>query len=161
MVRSVVPALMRRLSVIVGGVVGVLLIASVAQAQQAAAAPAARTFAPDAGLLLNFIKPDKTADFEALIAKLKEAMAKSEKPERQEQAKSWRIYKSPDPAAGGAVLYVFFNDPAVKGADYTVTTILGEAFPPEEVTELTKKYVESYAPGQNFVNLSLVSDLAK
>ena len=88
-------------------------------------------------------------------------MAKSEKPERREQAKSWRIYKSPDPAAGGAILYVFFNDPAVKGADYTVTNILGEAFPPEEVTELTKKYVESYAPGQNFVNLSLVSDLAK
>jgi hypothetical protein len=132
-----------------------------APAQQAAAAPPTRVFSSDAGMVLNFIKPDKTADFEALIAKLKEAMAKSAKPERREQAKSWRIYKSPDPAAGGAILYVFFNDPAVKGADYTVTNILGEAFPPEEVTELTKKYVESYAPGQNFVNLSLVSDLAK
>jgi hypothetical protein len=132
-----------------------------APAQQATAAPPTRVFSSDAGMVLNFIKPDKTADFEALIAKLKEAMAKSAKPERREQAKSWRIYKSPDPAAGGAILYVFFNDPAVKGADYTVTNILGEAFPPEEVTELTKKYVEAYAPGQNFVNLSLVSDLAK
>lgn len=132
-----------------------------APAQQATPAPPARVFTSDAGMVLNFIKPDKTADFEELIAKLKEAMAKSEKPERQEQAKSWRIYKSPEPAVGGAILYVFFNDPAVKGADYTVTNILGEAFPPEEVTELTKKYVESYAPGQNFVNLSLVSDLAK
>ena len=132
-----------------------------APAQQATAAPPTRVFSSDAGMVLNFIKPDKTADFEALIAKLKEAMAKSAKPERREQAKSWRIYKSPDPAVGGAILYVFFNDPAVKGADYTVTNILGEAFPPEEVTELTKKYVEAYAPGQNFVNLSLVSDLAK
>ena len=145
-----------------------LLSATAVRAQQPAApaqgaqqASNARVFPNDAGMVLNFIKPDKTADFEALIAKLKEAMAKSEKPERREQAKSWRIYKSPDPAAGGAILYVFFNDPAVKGADYTVTNILGEAFPPEEVTELTKKYVESYAPGQNFVNLSLVSDLAK
>ncbi len=132
-----------------------------APAQQATPAPPARVFTSDAGMVLNFIKPDKTADFEELIGKLKEAMAKSEKPERQEQAKSWRIYKSPEPAVGGAILYVFFNDPAVKGADYTVTNILGEAFSPEEVTELTKKYVESYAPGQNFVNLSLVSDLAK
>src|SRR5262245_39529717 len=132
-----------------------------APAQQATAASSPRVFSSDAGMVLNFIKPDKTADFEALIGKLKEAMAKSAKPERREQAKSWRIYKSPDPAAGGAVLYVFFTDPAVKGADYTVTNILGEAFPPDEVTELTKKYVESYAPGQNFVNLSLVSDLGK
>jgi len=132
-----------------------------APAQQAQAATSTRVYTSDAGMVLNFIRPDKTADFEELIDKLKEAMAKSTKPERQEQAKSWRIYKSPDPAAGGSVLYVFFNDPAVKGADYAVTTILGEAFPPEEVTELTKKFIESYAPGQNFVNLSLVSDLAK
>jgi len=130
-------------------------------AQQAQAATSTRVYTSDAGMVLNFIKPDKTADFEELIDKLKEAMAKSTKPERQEQAKSWRIYKSPDPAAGGSVLYVFFNDPAVKGADYAVTNILGEAFPPEEATELTKKFIDSYAPGQNFVNLSLVSDLAK
>jgi len=149
------------LGLVVGTLSAAPVFAQAAPAQAAQAAPTARTFGNDAGMVLNFIKPDKTADFEALIAKLKEAMAKSAKPERREQAKSWRIYKSPDPAAGGAILYVFFNDPAVKGADYTVTNILGEAFPPEEVTELTKKYVESYAPGQNFVNLSLVSDLAK
>ena len=34
----------------------------------AAAAPTARTFAGDGGMVLNFIKPDKTADFEAVIA---------------------------------------------------------------------------------------------
>ena len=37
--------------------------------------PTARTFASDGGMVLNFIKPDKTADFEAVIAKLKEALA--------------------------------------------------------------------------------------
>jgi len=34
-----------------------------APAQQAAAAPAQRVFASDGGLVLNFVKPDKTADF--------------------------------------------------------------------------------------------------
>ena len=86
-------------------------------AQQAQAAPTARTFGSDAGMVLNFIKPDKTADFEAVVAKLKEALAKSEKPERKEQAKSWQVFKSPDPAAGGNVLYVFLINPAVKGAE--------------------------------------------
>jgi pyruvate/2-oxoglutarate dehydrogenase complex dihydrolipoamide acyltransferase (E2) component len=129
-------------------------------AQQAAAAPAARTFGSDAGMVLNFIKPDKTADFEAIIAKLKEALQKSEKPERKQQAASWKVFKSPDQAAGGNVLYVFVIDPSVKGADYTVSTILAEAFP-QEVQTLYKQYVDAYAQGQNFVNLSLVSDLGK
>jgi len=131
-----------------------------APAQQAAAPPAARTFASDAGMVLNFIKPDKTTDFEAVIAKLKEALQKSEKPERKQQAATWKVFKSPDPAAGGNVLYVFVIDPSVKGADYTVSTILAEAFP-TEVQALYKQYAEAYASGQNFVNLALVADLGK
>jgi hypothetical protein len=129
-------------------------------AQQAATPPAARMFASDAGMVLNFIKPDKTTDFEAVITKLKEALQKSEKPERKQQAASWKVFKSPDPAAGGNVLYVFMIDPSVKGADYTVSTILAEAFP-TDVQTLYKQYAEAYASGQNFVNLSLVADLGK
>jgi pyruvate/2-oxoglutarate dehydrogenase complex dihydrolipoamide acyltransferase (E2) component len=129
-------------------------------AGQAQAAPTARVFASDAGMVLNFIKPDKTADFEAVMAKLKEALQKSDKPERKQQATSWKVFKSPDPAANGNVLYVFVIDPAVKGADYTVSTILAEAFP-QEVQTLYKQYAEAYASGQNFVNLTLVQDLGK
>jgi hypothetical protein len=147
----------------VGLVVAVIAASSVeAQqappAQQAAAAPAKRVFASDAGMVLNFIKPDKTADFEAVMAKLKEALQKS--PERKQQAASWKVFKSPEPAAGGNVLYVFIIDPSVKGADYTVSTVLAEAFP-SEVQTLYKQYADSYASGQNFVNLQLVSDLGK
>ena len=153
--------------IVFGFVVGTLSAATAfAQAAPAApaaaaqAAPTARTFAGDGGLVLNFIKPDKTADFEAVIAKLKEALAKSAKPERKQQAASWKVFKSPDPAAGGNVLYVFIIDPSVKGADYTVSNILAEAFP-TEVQALYKQYAEAYASGQNFVNLTLVSDLGK
>jgi hypothetical protein len=134
--------------------------AQAAPAAAAQAAPTTRTFAGDGGLVLNFIKPDKTADFEAVVAKLKEALQKSPKPERKQQAASWKVFKSPDPAAGGNVLYVFVIDPSIKGADYTVSNILAEAFP-TEVQALYKQYAEAYASGQNFVNLSLVSDLGK
>jgi hypothetical protein len=141
-----------------GLAVAVVLAATPSRsAAQAAAAPAPRVFASDAGMVLNFIKADKTADFEAVIVKLKEALQKSEKPERKQQAASWKVFKSPDPAQGGNVLYVFVIDPSVKGADYTVSTILNEAFP-QEVQALYKQYAEAYASGQNFVNLSLVSD---
>src|SRR4051794_6443541 len=156
--------------IVFGFVVGTLSAATVfaqatpatpaAPAAAAQAAPTARTFANDAGMVLNFIKPDKTADFESVIGKLKEALQKSAKPERKQQAASWKVFKSPDPAQGGNVLYVFVIDPSVKGADYTVSTILAEAFP-QEVQTLYKQYAESYASGQNFVNLALVADLGK
>ena len=144
----------------VGLVVGILAAGSVqAQqatppAQQAAAAPTTRVFANDAGLVLNFIKPDKTADFEAVMAKLKEALEKSEKPERKQQAAGWHVFKSADPA-GANVLYVFVIDPAVKGADYQVSNIIAEAFP-AEANELLKKYGEAYAQGMNILNLTLL-----
>ena len=145
---------------VVGALSATTAFAQAAPAAAAQAAPTARLFASDAGMVLNFIKPDKTADFETVIGKLKEALHKSEKPERKQQAASWKVFKSPDPAQGGNVLYVFMIDPSVKGADYTVSTILAEAFP-TEVQALYKQYAEAYASGQNFVNLSLVSDLAK
>jgi hypothetical protein len=55
------------------------------------------------------------------------------------------------------VLYVSIVDPAVKGADYTVSTILSEAFP-TEVQALYKTYSEAYV-SQNLINLSLMLDL--
>jgi hypothetical protein len=136
------------------------VFAQAAPAAQAAAAPAPRVFASGYGMVLNFIKPDKTADFEEVVGKLKEALQKSDKPGRKEQAKSWKVFKSPDPAAGGNVLYVFVIEEGPKDADYTVSTILSEAFP-QEVQALYTKYAAAYASGQNFVNLALVSDLGK
>ncbi len=131
-----------------------------AAAQQAAPARAARVLGSDAGVVLNFIKPEKTADFESVMAKLHEALQKSEKPERKRQAAGWKVFKAAEPGANGSVLYVFVIDPAAKGADYTVSTILAEAFP-GEVQALYQQYAGAYATGQNVVNLSLVSGLGQ
>ena len=130
--------------------------------QQARQAPAVNTrvFASDAGIILNFIKPDKTADFEAVMARLKEALAKSSKPERRQQSTSWKIFRTMEPGANGSVLYVFTIDPAVKGADYTVSTILAEAFP-NDVQALYKQYAEAYCLAAKVVNLKLVSALGQ
>src|SRR5258706_9327452 len=102
-------------------------------AQQAQAVPAARVFTGETGLVLNFIKPDKTKDFEAVIAKLKDALTGSAKPERKEQAKSWRGVKASDAAAGRARLFVFFVDFPLKGAGQTVTHNPAQALPPHEL----------------------------
>ena len=146
---------------VVGALSATTAFAQAAPAAAAQAAPTARTFASDGGMVLNFIKPDKTADFEAVVAKLKDALQNSPNATRKEQAASWRVFKSSDPGPAGAVLYVYIVDPVVKGADYGVAKILGEGFPAEEVPALIKQYNDAYASGQNFVNLTLVSDLGK
>jgi len=176
MFRIQMPAVLGRFGRLAVGVVltGVLSAGSVYAQQttsgagaQGGAAPAGgaqavsnqRLFASDGGIVLNFIKPDKTADFEMVISKLKEALSKSDKPERKEQAQGWKIFKSPDPA-GQNVLYVFVIYPSAKSADYQVSNIIAEAFP-TEANDILKKYAESYAQGMNIVNLSLIQDLSK
>ena len=131
-----------------------------AQAPQGQAVSNARVFPNDGGMVLNFIKPDKTADFESVMAKLKEGLMKSQKPERKQQAAGWKVFRSPDPA-GANVLYVFIIDPSVKGADYQVSNIIAEAFPAAEATEILKKYAEAYAQGMNIVNLNVIQELGK
>ena len=172
---AMLPAAGRPGWIALGLVIGVMSSSTVQAQAPAAQAPAAqapaaqtpaappptkRVFASDAGMVLNFIKPDKTADFEAAMGKLKEALQKSEKPERKQQAATWKVFKSPEPA-GANVLYVFIIDPSVKDADYTVSNILAEAFPPAELNTIFKQYAESYAQGQNIINLNLVIAFGK
>ena len=125
-----------------------------------AQAPVARVFGSDAGMILNTIKADKTGDFEAVVAKLKEALAKSANPDRQRQAASWRVFRALEPGANNSVLYVFWIDPPVKDADYTVSKILVEAFP-AEAQALYKQFSDAYAGGQTLINLKLVTGMGQ
>jgi|ERR1051325_4946963 hypothetical protein len=119
-----------------------LLTASPARAQQPAQ-PSPFVFNSDAGVILNFVKADKTADFESVLNKLKEGLAKSEKPERKAMAAGWKIFKASDPGPNGAVIYVFIIDPAAKGQEYSVGNLLVEAFGAEGQT-LYKTYSDAF-----------------
>jgi hypothetical protein len=129
--------------------------ASTAAAQQPAA-PAeptkpVLTINSDAAIITLLIKPDKTADFEVVLNKLKEALNKSEKPERKQQAAGWKIFKSSQMAQGNAV-YIMRIDPVVKGQEYDITRLIAEVFP-VEVQEIFAKYKEAFA-GRAITELS-------
>jgi hypothetical protein len=126
----------------------------------ATATPNARVFNGGAGLILYTIKAASTADFEMVLNKTKEALTKSEKPERKQQAATWRVYKSDTPGPGGNVTYVMIIDPAIKDADYNVINILNEAFP-AEIQALYKSYTESFVSGLIPINLVSVVDYSK
>ena len=133
--------------------------AAAAQAP-ATAVPNARVFNGGAGLILYTIKAASTADFDMVLNKTKEALMKSEKPERKQQAASWRVYKSDTPGANGNVTYVMIIDPAIKDADYNIVNILNEVFP-AEIQALFKSYTEAFASGLIPINLVPVVDYSK
>jgi len=133
--------------VFVSGValVAVTLIGASTAAAQAPAEPAkpVLTINSDAAIITMLIKPDKVADFELVLSKLKEALNKSEKPERKEQAAGWKVFKSSQMAQGSAV-YIMRIDPVIKGQEYDISRLIAEVFP-VEVQELFVKYKEAFA----------------
>jgi hypothetical protein len=119
--------------------------------------PPPTAFASDAGLIFNQIKPDQTAAFEEAMAKIKEALQKSTDPVRKQQAAGWKVYKAAEPM-GQNVLYVFYMDPAVKGADYEMFKILQEGLGDQMAREIFKTLAAAYAAGQNIINMTPIQN---
>ena len=139
--------MLRGLQVFVSGIAlaGFTLAGTAVASAQEAAKPVL-TLEGDATVMIVLIKPDKTADFEAVVAKYKEALGKSDKPARKEQLAGLKIFKSPT-AMGGNTAYIFVADPIVKGEEYDITRIIYEVFP-SEATDMFNKYKDAFAGRQ-------------
>ena len=134
--------------------------ASPGQVTAAVPLPAGRVFASEAGVIFSPIRPDKVVDFEIVLGRIHEALARSTDTVRRQQAAGWKVFKALEPGPNGSVLYVFVMDPAVKGADYTISKILSEAFP-AEVQEIYKLYNGAFVGGQSLLNLQTLENFAE
>ena len=114
--------------------------AAVASAQEAKPAPAL-TLDGDAAVMTIMIKADKTADFESVIAKYKEAFEKNDNAVRKQQLAGMKFYKGASTAQG--VPFIVVVDPVVKGEEYDITRIITEVFP-TEVQAVYQKYKDSF-----------------
>jgi hypothetical protein len=101
-----------------------------AQAAPVVSAAPEYVFPSAAGLLFFYVRPDKTTEFESVVARLSEVLDATADPTRRQQAETWRIFRSTE-AARETLVYVFIFDPAVVGADYDPVKVLGEALPLE------------------------------
>lgn len=105
------------------------------------AQPDAFTFKTD--MLLFFpVAEGATADFEMVLNKIKELLTKSEKPERQAQAKTIQVFKI-EPAANGVSTYAMLLSPVVKDVSYDFGKILSEGMPPDQVQGVFQKLTGS------------------
>jgi hypothetical protein len=117
--------------------------AAVASAQEAKPASApVMTLEGDAAVITILIKADKTADFEKVLAKYKEAFEKNDNAARKTQIAGMKFFKSAATAQG--VPYIIVVDPVSKGEEYDITRVITEVFP-TEVQALYELYKGAFA----------------
>jgi hypothetical protein len=118
------------------------------------------TFEGDIALWTVAIKPDKTADFEKIMAKLNEGLAKSAMPERRQQAAGWKVMRIANPLPDGNIAYVHIINPVVPGADYTIMQTLYDEFP-EERQALYELYRGAFAQNLSLAAGRIAIDMRK
>lgn len=126
--------------------------------QQQPAAPAQPdqfTFDANSMMLYFTIVETAATDFEVFMGKAKEAFNKSEKPERKQQAASWKALIKVDQPQNGTLTYIWLLDPVVKGVSYDLGKAMSESLPPEEVKTLFDK-VGPNIKGINMVKVSMI-----
>jgi hypothetical protein len=94
-------------------------------AQAAAQAPQKTTFTGEVVIAAYTINAGKEADYEKVIAQLKDALQKSARPEAKQQLAGWQIIKNSAAQADGSLLYVHIIKP-VPEADYSITNLVYE-----------------------------------
>jgi hypothetical protein len=117
---------------------------------QPAGPPTTPSFTGDAGIMNFYVKADKTADFEAVMTKYKDALSKSENADAKSALAGLKLYKSLSPGPQGSTVYILLADPVVKGMDYSangVVKVLTEVFP-SEVTQLYQQLKDAYVGHQ-------------
>ena len=136
-----------------------------AQAPAQPAAPAQPTapkvgFTTPAGVLLVQIKPDKTADFEELVTKLKAGIAKTTDETLKKQGTGLKVFKATEPFNNNTLYLVMF-DPAVPASEYELFAMLSKTMTPDELrapeaTAMWKRFSDAFGAGLGKLSLTPV-----
>ena len=140
---------------------GVFAQAAAAGGQQASA-PNKTTFSGDAVIQAFSVNPDKTADYEKVIAQLKDALNKSANPQAKQQAAGWKVYRNSTPNPDGSIVYVHVIDPVVKDADYSILNNIYEVVKdPTEQRAVYDMYRGALKQALFVIQGKLTDDLSK
>jgi hypothetical protein len=150
---------MRRLSGVL--LAGAMLLLPALSYAQAAQAPQKFTMEGDLSLWSVAIRPDKAADYEQILMKVKEALTKSQAPEAKQQLAGWKVMKGAKPMPDGNVIYTHVITP-VPGADYNILQVLYATFTdPTEQKNLYDLYRGAFASNLGISSGKVVADLSK
>jgi len=140
-------------------VVGLVLGAYRLGLQAAANESTGLQFTGDVTLWTVAIKPDKTADYEKVLMRVRDALQTSDDPQRKQQAAGWRVMKMSESLPDGNVAYVHVITPVVPGADYTLLKPIYTQFPSES-QPMYQIYRDAFAKNLALASGSWVIDMS-
>ena len=94
--------------------------------QPAAQDPPKTIYTGDMVIAAYAVNADKIAEYDQVIATLKDSLSKSMRPEAKQQLAGWKIMKNSAPQPDGSALYVHVISPVVPNADYSITNLVYE-----------------------------------
>jgi hypothetical protein len=117
-------------------------------------------FTGDVALWTVAIKPDKTADYERVLMRVRDALQNSDDPQRKQQAAGWRVMKMSEALPDANVAYVHVITPVTAGADYTLLKPIYDQFPSES-QEIYQIYRDAFAKNLAVASGSWIIDMSK
>lgn len=121
--------------------------------------PASSVFPGPAGLMLVPVKAAASADYEAAVRLLQDAMSRTADPQRQRVAQGWRVYKAAEADAKGNLLYLHLLVPAEPGFDYRLSLLIDEMVR-ELPADLLSKYRDALAGPPSKLSLTELAHMA-
>ena len=151
---------MRRLSgVLLAG--AVLILPAFSQTAFAQTPPQKTTYSGDLVVAAYTVNADKVGDYDKVIATLKDALAKSPRPEAKQQLAGWRVVKNAMAQPDGSFLYFHVITP-VKDADYSITNLVYEVVTdPAERTNFYNLYRGALKQALFVIQGPMTADFAK
>ena len=152
---------MRRLSgVLLTGTI--LMLPAYSQSALAQAAPQKTTYTGEVVIAAYVVNAGKDADYEKVMATLKDSLSKSKRPEAKQQLDGWKVIKNSAAQPDGSSLYVHVITPVVKDADYSITALVYEVVTdPKEQTEFFNLYKGALQKPLFVIQGPIVSDFSK
>ena len=152
--------MMRRLSgILLAG--AILVLPAFSQNASAQAAPTKFTMDGELSLWSVAINADKTADYEKILARVKDVLGKSSEPEAKQQLAGWKVMKMAKPMADGKVIYTHIITP-VPGADYNILQLLYKTITdPTEQKTIYDMYRGAFGGNLSLAAGAIVADMSK
>ena len=151
-------------AIIVALVVGGLMGTSFATRTDAAAQPTV-TFSGESAVMINFVDPGKTDDYERVMRAYAEALSGSDNAQYNQMASGLKIFRAAEPGQNNTVLYMWFVDSVVSGGNYAVAQVLNDEMTPgplgngAELQELYEAYIGALeGGGQQPINMTLTME---
>jgi hypothetical protein len=137
------------------------MLPAFSQSALAQAAPQKTTYTGDVVIAAYAVNAGKDADYEKVIATLKDSLSKSKRPEAKQQLAGWKVIKNSAAQPDGSSLYIHVITP-VKDADYSITSLVYEVVTdPKEQMEFFNLYKGALQKPLFVIQGPTVSDFAK